>query len=83
MIDMGFLHYLNPLNYVSPSGYAKLVHFILATAFKGFGAKVLSVGSFIYAFWSLLRRENVPVFLVFLFFSLVFAYASGVISFLF
>lgn len=83
MLDMGFLHYLNPLNYISPSSYTSLVHYILSTIFKGFGAKVLSFMSFIYAFWALLRRESVPIFLTFLLFSLIFAYAGGVISLLF
>ena len=83
MFDMGFLHWLNPLNYTSPTGYSSLIYRILETVFSGFGAKVLSIGSFVYAFWSLIRRENVPVFLTFLFFSLLFAYAGGVFNFLF
>lgn len=83
MFDMGFLHWLNPLNYTTPQGYSQLIYHILTVFFKGFGAKALSIGSFVYAFWMLLRRENVPVFVVFLLFSLLFAYAGGVFSFLF
>ena len=83
MFDMGFLHWLNPLHYTTPQGYSQLTYHILTTIFKGFGAKVLSIGSFVYAFWSLIRRENVSVFLVFLFFSLLFAYVGGVFNFLF
>ncbi len=77
---LSFFDFLNPLSHVSAGHYASIWMALFSTIFKGVGAKVLSVSFFGLAFWSLLRRENVQAFVVFLIFSLFFAYSGGLLG---
>ena len=77
---MDILKYLDPLRYVSAEKYASFWYILMHTVLSGIGARIFSVLSFILAFWSLVRRENVSAFMVFLIASLFFAYAGGILT---
>ena len=80
---LSFLDFLNPLAHTTASHYSPAFYNLMLSIFSGTGAKILSVSSFFLAFWSLVRRENVQAFVLFLFTSLLLAYSGGIIWHLF
>ncbi|MCX7944635.1 MAG: hypothetical protein N2746_09030 [Deltaproteobacteria bacterium] len=50
------------------------------TIISGFFAKTVSVICFAVGFWYMVRRQNIPLFVIFFFLAVAFAYSGGIIK---
>ena len=74
---MDFFQYLNPLRYFTEQQYASFWSRMFETVLSGFWAKAISVCLFALAFYFMVRRQNVQVFVILFLLALAAAYAGG------
>lgn len=77
---MDFLKYLNPLRYFTHEQYIAFWNSLFTTVLSGFFAKTISVVCFAVGFWYMVRKQNIPLFVIFFFLAVIFAYSGGIIK---
>jgi len=77
---MDFLKHLNPLIYFTHEEYISFWNTLFMTVLTGFFAKTGSIIFFLLGFWYMVRKQNIPLFVIFFFLAVTFAYSGGIIK---
>ncbi len=74
---MDFFQYLNPLRYFTEQQYASFWDRMFETVLSGFWARLISVSLLVLAFYFMVRRQNVQLFVILFLLALASAYIGG------
>lgn len=75
------MEYLNPFNWITPEKYKSIWEMLYYHVFHGFWARFLGLFFLFLGIWIFVRRQNLPLSLIFLSLSFFIAYFGHILAF--